>query len=43
MAIGLANISWNGQHLGGDMLIFLFVCFPFLQTFTGGQGQNVSL
>ena len=41
MAIGLANISWNGQHHGGDMLIFFF--FPFLQTFTGVQGQNVSL
>ena len=40
MAIGLANISWNGQHHGRDMLNFFL---PFLQTFTGGQGQNVSL
>ena len=34
----LPNISWLGQHQGGDVFIS-----PFLQPFTGGQGQGVSL
>ena len=34
----LANISWNGLPLGADVLIS-----SFLQPFTSGQGQDVSL
>ena len=37
-AISLANIPWNGQPPWGDVLVS-----SFLQPFTGGQGQTVSL
>ena len=37
-AIRFANVPWNGQPRGGDVLIS-----SFLQPFTGGQGPDVSL